>query len=68
MTATDVDAVAVLLMPKALLAGETIPLTSDVYYVKQEFQWFIDSYLAFGVTPNRAEMAGAVYKKSVGVA
>ena len=68
VTATDVDAVAVLLMPKALLAGETIPLTSDVYYVKQEFQWFIDSYLAFGVTPNRAEMAGAVYKKSVGVA
>ena len=52
VTATDLEAMAVLLMPKALLAGETIPLTSKVYYVDQEFQWFIDSYLSFGVTPN----------------
>jgi hypothetical protein len=49
-------------MPKALLAGETIPLTSKVYYSDVELQWFIDSYLAFGVTPNRAEMAGIVRK------
>lgn len=68
VTTTDVEATAVLLMPKALLAGETIPLTSKVYYVDQEFQWFIDSYLSFGVTPNRAEMAGAIYKKSTGTA
>ena len=68
VTATDLEAMAVLLMPKALLAGETIPLTSKVYYVDQEFQWFIDSYLSFGVTPNRAEMAAAIYKKSTGVA
>ena len=68
VTQTDLDAVAVLLMPKALLAGETIPLTSKVYYVDQEFQWFIDSYLSFGVTPNRAEMAAAIYTKSTGVA
>jgi hypothetical protein len=68
VTQNDIDAVAVLLMPKALLAGETIPLTSKVYYVDQEFQWFIDSYLSFGVTPNRAEMAAAIYKKEVGVA
>ena len=27
-----------------------------------EMQWFIDSYLAYGVTPNRAEMAGAIFK------
>lgn len=61
----DANAVAVLLMPKALLAGETIPLTSDVYFVKQEMQWFIDSYLAFGVTPNRPEMAAAIFRKGV---
>ena len=67
VTAVDIEAMAVLLMPKALLAGETIPLTSKVYYVDQEFQWFIDSYLSFGVTPNRAEMAAAIYTKAVGV-
>ena len=49
-------------MPKALLAGETIPLTSKVYYSDIELQWFIDSYLAYGVTPNRAEMAGGIFR------
>ncbi len=49
-------------MPKALLAGETIPLTSKVYYHDVELQWFIDSYLAYGVTPNRAEMAGGIFR------
>ena len=62
VTAADFNCAAVLLMPKALLAGETIPLTSKVYYVDQEFQWFVDSYLSFGVTPNRAEMAGGIYR------
>lgn len=62
VTQADANAVAVLMLPKALLAGETIPLTSDVYYVKQELQWFIDSYLMFAVTPGRLEMAGAIFK------
>lgn len=46
--------------PKALLAGETIPLTSDVFYDKLTKQWFIDSHLSYGVTPNRAEFAGRI--------
>lgn len=58
----DVNCKALLLMPKALLAGETIPLTSKVYYSDIELQWFIDSYLAYGVTPNRAEMAGGIFR------
>ena len=62
VTARDTDCVALFLMPKALLAGETIPLTSKVYFSDIELQWFIDSYLAFGVTPNRAEMAAAIFK------
>lgn len=57
----DVNCKVLLLMPKALLAGETIPLTSKVYYSDIELQWFIDSYLAYGVTPNRAEMAGGIW-------
>ena len=67
--AYDVDAdeanvVALLLMPKALLSGETIPLTSKVYYSDIELQWFIDSYLAFAATPNRAEHAGCIMKQA----
>lgn len=58
----DVHCEVLLLMPKALLAGETIPLTSKVHYSDIELQWFIDSYLAYGVTPNRAEQAGGVYR------
>ena len=62
VTADDVNCIALFLQPKALLAGETIPLTSKVYYSDIELQWFIDSYLAFGVTPNRAEMAAGIFK------
>lgn len=58
----DVNCKVLLLMPKALLAGETIPLTSDVYYSKIEMQWFIDSYLAYAVTPNQPEASGGVYR------
>lgn len=60
VSAAEAKAVVLVMLPKALLAGETIPLTSDVYYVKQELQWYIDSYLAFAATPNRAEHAGVV--------
>ncbi len=64
----DVNCKVLLLMPKALLAGETIPLTSKVYYHDVELQWFIDSYLAYGVTPNRAEMAGGIFRTQPDVA
>lgn len=64
----DVNCKVLLLMPKALLAGETIPLTSKVYWSDVELQWFIDSYLAYGVTPNRAEMAGGIFRATPNVA
>lgn len=63
----DVHCEVLLLMPKALLAGETIPLTSKVYWSDVELQWFIDSYLAYGVTPNRAEMAGGIFRATPNV-
>ena len=68
VTQTDVACKVCLLMPKALLAGETIPLTSKVYYSDMELQWFIDSYLAYAVTPNRAEMAAGIYSFDPSVA
>lgn len=47
--------------PRALLAGETIPLTPEVFYDQVTKHWFVDAHLSFGVTPNRAEMSGAIY-------
>jgi hypothetical protein len=62
VTATEAKTVAIVLLPKALLAGELIPLTSKVHYSDIELQWFIDSYLSYGVTANRAEHCAIVRK------
>lgn len=61
VTAKDAKSKAVIMHPRSLLAGETIPLTSDVYYNKEELQWFIDSYISFGVAVNRPDLCGAVF-------
>jgi hypothetical protein len=63
VSATEAKAVAVILHPKSLMAGETIPLTSDIWFNREEKQWFIDSFLAFGVTVNRPDVCGAVMKQ-----
>lgn len=62
VSATQAKAVAIILHPKSLFAGETIPLSSDMWFNKEEKQWFIDSWLAFGVTVNRPDCCGAVFK------
>ena len=54
--------VAAAFSPRALLAGETIPLTTDVFWDKVTKQWFVDAHLAYGVTPNRAEYSGIIVK------
>jgi hypothetical protein len=58
----ETNVVAIVMLPKALLAGETIPLTSKVFYDDRELTWYIDSYLAFGVTTNRPDACGVVLK------
>lgn len=55
-------AIAVAFAPKALLAGETIPLQSEVFFDKLTKQWFIDSWRAYGVAPSVAAFAGTLYK------
>jgi hypothetical protein len=60
VSATEAKAKAVILHPQGLLAGETIPLTSDVFYSKEEKQWFIDSFTAFGVANRRPDVCGVV--------
>ncbi len=62
VTAGQAKGVVLGFAPRALLAGETISLASDMWYSKEEKQWFIDSHLAFGVAPDRAEMAGILDK------
>lgn len=52
--------VALVMSPKAVLAGETISLTSDVFYDKLSKSWYVDAHLAFAATPDRAEYAGAI--------
>lgn len=53
---------AVAFSPRALLAGETIPLTPDVFYDPISKQWFVDCHTSFGVTPNNPAFAGVVLK------
>jgi hypothetical protein len=62
VSATEAKAAAVILHPKSLLAGETIPLQSDIWFNREEKQWFIDSFLAFAVTVNRPDVCGRVLK------
>lgn len=62
VSATEAKAVAVLVHPKSMLSGETIPLQSDIWFSKEEKQWFIDSFMAFGVTVNRPDCCGRVLK------
>jgi hypothetical protein len=52
--------VAAVFSPRAIMSGETIPVTSDVFYDKMFKSWVVDSHLAFGVGPNRAEYAGTI--------
>jgi hypothetical protein len=59
----DVNAtkvVGLLISPRALLAGETIPLTSKVFFDDLSKQWFVDSWLSMGVTGNRPEFAATI--------
>ena len=54
------NVIAQMFSPRALLAGSTIPLTSKIFFDDLSKLWFIDSWLAFGVTVNRPEYAGAI--------
>lgn len=63
LSAAQAKAVAVILHPKSLFAGETIELQSNVFFSDEEKVWFIDSWMAFGVTVNRPDCCGAVFKQ-----
>lgn len=52
--------VASIFSPKAVMAGATIPVESDVYYEKLYKSWVVDSHLSFSAGPNRVEYAAEV--------
>lgn len=52
--------VASIFSPRAVMAGSTIPVESDVYYEKLYKSWVVDSHLAFACGPNRVEYAAEV--------
>ncbi len=54
--------VAAAFSPRALLAGETIPLQTNVFFDDISKQWFVDAWLSYAVTPNRPEYAGVILK------
>lgn len=54
--------VAAVFAPRALMAGETIPLETDVFYDKLSKSWFVDAHLSYAVGPDRAEFAGVILK------
>ena len=65
LTAAEANVAAVIIHPHSLLAGETIPLQSDVFFDKVERQWFIDSFYAFGVSNRRPDVCGVVDKAAL---
>ena len=62
VSANEAKTVAIVTNPMALLVGETIPLTSDVWFDKISRTWFIDSFVAFGAAPRRPDVSGVVRK------
>lgn len=54
-------AVLSIFAPRALMAGETIPLTSEVFYDNVTKLWFVDAHMSYGATINRAEFAGSIF-------
>lgn len=62
VTAEDAKAVALIGHARSLMPGESINLTSKIWYNNEELQHFIDSYLAFAVDWNRPDLCAAVRK------
>lgn len=46
--------------PKAVMAGEAIPLTADIFYDKLFKSWFVDCHTSFAAGQNRNEYAGVI--------
>lgn len=61
VSAAEAKAKAVIMHPRSLLAAETIPMTPDIWYNKEELVWYIQSIMSYAVTVNRPDLCGAVF-------
>ena len=55
-------ALAVAFAPRALLAGETIPLTTGVFWDDTYKHWMVDAWMSYAIGPNRPEFSGIIQK------
>ena len=54
--------VAAAFSPRSLLAGETIPLTTGVFWDDVYKHWMVDAWMSYSVGPNRPEYSGVIQK------
>lgn len=54
--------VACAFAPRALLAGETIPLTTGIFWNDEYKHWMVDAWMSYAVGPNRPEFAAVILK------
>lgn len=55
-------AVGVAFSARALLAGETIPLTTGVFWDDVYKHWMVDAWMSYAIGPNRPEFAAILQK------
>lgn len=53
---------ATMFSPKALMAAETIPLTTRMVWDEIDLNWMLTNYRSFGVAPSVAPFAGCLLK------
>lgn len=64
VTTADTKCVAVYVAPKALLAADLIPLSTDFFFEKTSKQFYIDAWISFGVTVNRPAYAAGIFENA----
>ena len=60
-TAVEARCAGILLHPKSILVGESIPMQSKIWFNDEEKSWFIDSWMAFGAAVNRSDVSGVIF-------
>jgi hypothetical protein len=60
-TAAEARCAGLILHPKSILVGESIPMQSKIWFNDEEKSWFIDSWMAFGAAVDRSDVSGAIF-------
>lgn len=60
LSASEAKAVALIMSPRAVLSGASIPLQSHIWWSDETKSWFIDSWLSLGATENNPAFAAVV--------